>query len=445
MRLHAHLQKNRMIKKLVLLSLCGITSVLQADDLMSVYQQALYADPNLQAAQFQRELSAAQQAQAGGALLPQISAHVNISYNDRDIKQLGSDEYLGEQYSVGLTQTLLDVSKVLNWKRTQSLTNKSDQDFDQAQQVLMYDVVERYFTVLAEQDNLNLIQQETATTKRQLQQLQRQYAKHIVKITDVYELEAKLDALKADHIEGETRVDVAKQSVVELTGMPVNKLAILRNDIQFINIPGDIQELTEQAQLNSPLIKAQNQAIQAADYDLSGQHAKHLPVIDLQLQYYNTDIGFQNNQAPVSSTKVAAINVNIPIFSGGATYQRAQEAAMQLAIGRQKRISLLRSIEKDTRDAFLSANASVRRIKAENKALQTAIKAREAMEKGFAHGMQSIGDVLISQAREYASRRDLLVAKYTYIKNRIRFQRALGILSAESLYEINQWLDNSSI
>ena len=154
MPLHAHLQKNKIMTKIALLCLCGIITTVQADDLMSIYQQALHADPTLKSAQFQLELSAARQAQAGGALLPQISASVNVSYNDRDINQRSSDEYKGEQYSVGLTQSLIDVSKVLNWKRTQSLTSKSAEEHAQAQQILMYDVVERYFSVLAEQDSL---------------------------------------------------------------------------------------------------------------------------------------------------------------------------------------------------------------------------------------------------------------------------------------------------
>jgi outer membrane protein len=88
-------------------------------------------------------------------------------------------------------------------------------------------------------------------------------------------------------------------------------------------------------------------------------------------------------QTPVIDTKVASVNVTIPLFAGGATYQRAQEATKQLLISKQRKISLLRSIEKETRDAFLSANASVRRIKAVTRAQKTAIKAREAMEKGF--------------------------------------------------------------
>mgnify|MGYP000067034385 FL=1 len=431
-----------MIKKLLILYIYSTSALVQADDLLSIYDQALNSDPNLKAAQLQTELSEAQQAQAGGALLPQASANVNISYNNQYTETSGADSYKGERYSVNLTQSLIDVSKVYNWQRAKALTDKSEMDFQQEHQVLMFDVVERYFTVLAMQDNLSLIRQETETTEKQLKQIQRQYDKHIVKITDVYELEAKLDSLLAEDIEAETQLDVAKQSLTELTGQPVMQLANLQNDIQFTPLAGDIQSVTEQAQANSPLIKAQDKEITAGDYDVISQHAKHLPVVDLQLQYYNTDNGFQNRQTPTVDTKVAAINVTIPLFAGGATYQRAKEASRQLAISKQRKISLLRGIEKETRDAFLSANASVRRIKASIRAQTTAIKAREAMEKGFTYGVQSIGDVLISQAREFSANRDLLEAKYTYIKNRIRFERSLGTLSINSLSEINAWLIN---
>jgi len=427
-------------KIIVLFYLLSITLSAKADNLITIYQQALDSDPNLKAAQLQTEISEAQQAQAGGALLPQASANVNISYNDQHSDLTGADSYTGERYSVSLTQSLIDVSKIYNWQRAQALTEKSEMDFQQAHQILMYDVVERYFTVLAMQDNLQLVEQEITTTERQLKQIQRQYEKNIVKITDVYELEAKLDKLFADTIETETRLDVAKQGLTELTGERVSSLAKLKNNIQFTKLAGKIKAVTEQAQLNSPLVKAQNKEIIAADYDVISQHAKHLPVVDIQLQYYNTDNGYQNRQTPVIDTKVASVNINIPLFSGGATYQRAQEATKQLMLSKQRKTSLLRSIEKETRDAFSSANASVRRIKAANRAQKTAVKAREAMEKGFTYGMQSIGDVLISQAREFTANRDLLEAKYTYIKNRIRFERSVGTLSVQSLAEINAWL-----
>jgi outer membrane protein len=335
---------------------------------------------------------------------------------------------------------LLDVSKVYHWKRYQSLTDKSYSELSQAEQALQYDVVDRYFAVLAERDNKDLIDREIIITKKQLKQVQHQFDKRMVKITDVYELEAKLDDLYAQQIESNTKLDNAKRSLKELTGKPATSLARLREDIQFLPLQGDIKTQVELAKRHNPLIKAQNEAIEAADYNLLSQHARHLPVVELQLQHYNTDTGYQNNQTPVIETKVAAININIPLFSGGSTYHGAREASKQLAIDKQRKISLLRAIEKETYDAYLSANASVRRIKAAEKAHKTAIKAREAMEKGFQYGMQSIGDVLVSQAREFSTHRDLLDAKYSYIKNRIRFEQVSGTLSLDTLEKINRWL-----
>lgn len=430
------------MRRLSLLYSCllGVMAPAYAENLLDVYQQALYSDPSLKAAQLQFEISEAQQAQAGGALLPQVSANVNLSYNYRSIDTQGSDKYKGERYSVSLTQSVIDVAKFSNWLRYQSLTDKSLADYQQAQQILMYQVVERYFNVLAERDSLDLSRQEATTTEQQLEQVKRQYEKHIVKITDVYELEAKLDSLVAGQIEIETQLDIARQSLMELTGMPLTNMSVLKEEIQFVELLGEVQQVAALAQLNSPLIHAQNKEIQAADYDVISQRAKHLPVVDIQLQYYNTNNGFQNSMTPVVDTKVAAINITVPIFSGGSTYQRAQEAAKQLRISKQRKISILRAIEKETRDAFLSANASVKRIKAAKKALKTAGKAREAMEKGFKYGMQSIGDVLISQSREFSAKKDVLDAKYTYIKNRIRFEQASGTLSLQSLESINQWL-----
>ncbi len=431
-----------MMKKLNLLFgfLLAMASPTYADDLLDIYQHALFSDPTLKSAKLQFELSETQQGQAGGALLPQVSATVNLSYNDRSTETQGSSQYEGERYSVSLTQSVFDVAKFSNWLRYQSLTDKSQAEYQQAEQVLIYDVVDRYFNVLTQRDSLALSKQEITATELNLQQIKRQYEKSVVKITDVYEMEAKLDALVAEQIENETKFDIAKQGLMELTGASLGYLSGLREDAYFLELEGDVQQIAERAQLNNPLIHAQNKEIEAADYEVISQHAKHLPIVDIQLQYYNTNNGYENSQIPVVDTKVAAINITVPLFSGGATYYRAQEADRQLRISKLKKISLLRAIEKESRDAFLSTNASVRRIKAAKKALRTAVKAREAMEKGFKYGMQSIGDVLISQAREYSSKRDLLDVKYMYIKNRIRYEHASGTLSIESLKIINQWL-----
>jgi outer membrane protein len=96
-----------------------------------------------------------------------------------------------------------------------------------------------------------------------------------------------------------------------------------------------------------------------------------------------------------------------------------------------------------TSDAFLTSNANVRRIKATKKALESATKSREAMGTGFGYGVETISDVLKAQEEEFKAKRDLAKAKYGYIKNRMRFMQAIGMISEENLAEVNGWLQTT--
>ena len=101
----------------------------------------------------------------------------------------------------------------------------------------------------------------------------------------------------------------------------------------------------------------------------------------------------------------------------------------------------MRAITKETSDAFLSANAAARSIKASRKALDSASKSREAMGRGYQFGVVTISDVIKSQQDEFSAKKDFAQAKYNYIKNRVRFMHAIGSISEENLHEVNNWLE----
>jgi outer membrane protein len=122
------------------------------------------------------------------------------------------------------------------------------------------------------------------------------------------------------------------------------------------------------------------------------------------------------------------------------TSHATEEAQKNLEINREKLQALKGALLKDLHDSFLSTNSSVQRIAAAQKALQSSTKARQAMEKSFQYSMQTISDVLLSQAREMKAKRDLLQAKYAYIINRSRFERVTGQISEYYLELVNQWL-----
>ncbi|MFZ2169567.1 MAG: TolC family outer membrane protein [Methylococcaceae bacterium] len=443
------------MKILKLLTVClalAQANLSYAEDLLTVYQQALEADPELKTAELKVEIGAAQKGQALGQMLPQINANANWSANNQRLlgaaatpaipaTPTSTSNYHGTRYTIALSQTLLDFEKFWTWRHAQEIENQYASENIEAQHALMFNVVEKYFDVLDAEDQLTLVQAEKETTIRQLEQVQKQYAKQLVLITDLYEVEARLDQIKADEIEAETILVTARESLKELTNTTPVALYKLRDEIEYKELEGALDNWIEVAKSENPTLAAQLSAIAAAGNDVAAQKSKYMPVVDLQLNYYSTNTGFNSvNLGRNVETQVAAINVNVPLFTGGTTTNKMYEAQHKLSISKYENEAKIRALIKETSDSFLSSNANVRRISATRKALASAIKSRESMESGFRYGVQTISDVLDAQQDEFRSRRDLSQAKYSYIKNKMRFLKAVGLISEENMVEVNNWL-----
>ncbi len=428
----------RWIKLILLFGLLPI--VTHADDLMTVYQQALQADPRLFSADLQVQIGEDRRGQSLGAMYPQITASANWSENHQRNDIRGANNYPGTRYHISLTQTIFDVGKFWQWKRSAKVINQAQADKIEAHNRLMFDVVDRYFQVLEAEDQLIFMQKTKKITAKQLLQIQKLFEKQMIKITDVYEVEARLDKYAADVIEAETVLAVALEGLSELTYQTHEKLQILADDIQFQVLDGKIQDWMEVAKAQNPTLIAQLNAIDAADDEVLVRQADHYPVMEMQLNYHDSDTGFDSTASPRTETQYLAFNINVPIFSGGVTSNRISEARHQLTMAKYELKSKVRVVIKETKDAFLTANTSHRRITAAKKALRSAVKSRQAMEKGFSYGVETVMDVLDSWQNEYLSQRNVLQAKYAYIRNKVRFLYAIGTINEHNLQEINQWL-----
>jgi outer membrane protein len=437
------------LKHLVACILLTQTHGAYAEDLMTIYQQALEADPETKAAALSVEISKEQSGQALGQLLPQISGSTNWSINEQTSKNNASREisssYDGTRYYVSLNQSLLDFTKFWNWRRTHSITEQYDAQNLAAQHALMHKVIEKYFAVLEAEDQLFFYQTERAAMAKRLEQTQKLYAKQLTKITDVYEVEARLDQLKASEIEAETIVVTAKQSLKELTNAPFSELYRLKEDVDYRTLDGELDQWIDVAKSENPTLVAQLKAIEAARDSVAAQKSKFLPEVSLQLNYFDTNTGFQGVQLGSQTvTQTAAINVSVPIFDGGISIHQLFESQHRLELAKNENEAKVRELIKETSDSFLSSNASVRRIAASKKALISATKSREAKESGFKHGVETISDILNAQQEEFKAKRELSQAKYAYIKHRAHFMRSIGMITEKNIQEVNDWLQPKS-
>jgi outer membrane protein len=427
------------LKHIALFSMV-LTPPVHAEDLLTVYNQALAADPQLRTAELKVEVGNAQKGQALGQMLPQISGSANWSENMQAIETLPDQNYKGTRYYVSLTQSLFDFAKFWDWKRAQEVENQYTSELLDAQHELIFNVVERYFTVLDADDQLSLIQAEKQATENELEQIKKQFAKQMIKITDVYEAEARLDQLNADLIVAESKLIIAKQALKELTNSNIEHFDKLKEGIEYNELDGNLDDWIAVAKSQNPIIAAQQSAIEAASDNVAVQKSRYLPVVDLQLNYFDTDTGFQSARTNHTQTQVAAINVNVPIFTGGTTTHRMFEAQSRLAIAHEENESKIRALIKETSDAFTSSNANARQVTASEKTLNSAGKSREAMQSGLRYGVETVADLLRAQQLEFKAKRELSKSKYQYITNRVRFLKAIGSINEENLQEINQWL-----
>ncbi|MGZ5077544.1 MAG: TolC family protein, partial [Methylobacter sp.] len=154
-----------------------------AEDLITVYRQALEADPNLKSAEAKVEIGSAQKGQAFGQMLPQVTASGNWSANKQTFRgrTVSTNNYNGTRYYVSLSQTLIDFGKFWEWRRASKVEDQYATEAIEANNQLMFNVVDRYFTMLETEDQLNFIKMEKQSTQKQLEQIQKRYAKQLLK------------------------------------------------------------------------------------------------------------------------------------------------------------------------------------------------------------------------------------------------------------------------
>ncbi|MEY4210073.1 MAG: hypothetical protein RLZ92_452, partial [Pseudomonadota bacterium] len=137
--------KSKFLLPIVLLTL--MSKPIYAEDLLSVYQQALESDPALKNAKLKAEIGSAQKGQSLGQMLPQVSATGNWSENQQSgsPQTTRSQQYNGTRYYVSLSQTLIDFAKFWDWRRASTVEDQYLTEAIDAEHELMVKVVERYF------------------------------------------------------------------------------------------------------------------------------------------------------------------------------------------------------------------------------------------------------------------------------------------------------------
>ena len=436
------------LSTLIIAIASAITSAnAQADDLLTVYQQALLNDTVVLKAQAQYEIVKEDIEQARSVLLPQIN--LSGSYTDGETESFSgtitTTEFNSLGYGASLNMQLYHHNSWLNLDVAKKSAHQSDLVYQIAKQDLILRVTQAYFALLGAKDDLEFAQAEKAAIARQLEQTKQRFSVGLTAITDVHEAQAQFDTAVTEEIRAENAIYNAEEELRVITNTYPRDINILNTDRFSTATPNpnsaDEWQQTAEAK-NLDLITAQV-GINIAKQSIDVARAGHYPTLDFGANYNSKDGETDGVNAPVLDDYSVGVTLNVPIYSGGAVQSSVRQAQNRFVLASQDLMQTHRGVVRTTRNAYNTVIATISGIRAFEQSVLSASKALEATEAGFEVGTRTIVDVLDSTRNLYNAKRNLSTSRYAYIQNVLLLKRAGGTITDEDITAINAGLTKS--
>lgn len=416
-----------------------------AKDLLEIYELALLNDPQIKAAQARRDAVLQSKPQSIARLLPSISANGQYDRIRSDNKSSfvaarsgTTEQFWQTRGTIDLRQALFNVEFWVQLGQADNQIAQSEAEYAAEHQNLIVRTSRAYFDVLSAQDSLEFATAEKIAIARQLDQAKQRFEVGLIAITDVHEAQAGFDQARADEIAALNELDNAKEGLLEIIGDDSADLSPLGEVLPLdLPAPDDINEWSLVAEIqNLNIIAAKNQT-EVTRKNIKLQRAGHFPRIDLVAQYgYNDDTRAFGVSA---DTQSLGVQLNVPIFEGGAVNSRSQQAHHEYQAAREDLERQRREVKRQVRNAYRGVLSTVSQVKALQATLVSSRSALEATEAGFEVGTRTMVDVLSEQRNLFSVKRDYSRTRYDYIVNRLLLKQAASSLSQADLDEMNEY------
>lgn len=421
----------------------------QAQDLVETFQLAINNDPQLKKAYFTQYSAGENRTQSIANLLPTISvtaksSRERINNTKGNFQSAGVQNYWNHGFSINFSQPVFHWEHWIQLDQSGNRIAKAEADYQAELQNLIVNTSEAYFNILAAQDGLEFSVSELKAIQRQLEQAQQRFDVGLIAITDVYEAQAGFDQATANMIDAENVLDDSKEALLEIIGEADLDLRSLTETINLAPpTPNKISEWTKIAESNNlNIISALNQA-EIARKNISLQQSGHMPTLDIIASYGVQDVN--SSFGSRGDTQSVGLQLNIPLFQGGAINSRAKQADFDYKIAKEDLLATKRQVKRQIRNAFRDINSSINRVQALKAAVASAESSLEATFAGSEVGTRTMVDVLAEQRNLYRAKRDYSRTRYDYLINGIKLKQAASSLTEQDLELINQYLVTSSL
>lgn len=432
----------------------GLLPACQAEviDLLAAYRQAQAGDAEFQAAMARRDAILETRQQSLSRLLPSLvlSGDVGRVRNEllsvpggnvftSSFRSVNPAYYNTSSFTLSLLQPLYHHDYWMQLRQTDARIAEAEASYHAASEALITRVAERFLAVLSGRDGLRFAEAEEKAIRRQLDQARQRFEVGLVAITDVHEAQAAYDLSRSRTIVARNQLISSREGLREVTGQAVEGLAGVAAAMKLDSPePLDVDQWAARALSDNLQIKAAEFRLSVANDEIKARRSGHFPTLDLAAshRYQSTDdpsFGSESQDTTVS------LQLNIPLYQGGAVSASVREAKKLREQARQELELQRRRGVRQARDAFLTVLATIEQVAALKQARLSAQSALDATQAGFEVGTRTTVDVLSARQDLFRAERDYARARYDYLLNSLRLKEAVGSLSGRDVEAMNAW------
>ena len=412
----------------------------RADDLLDVYRLARDNDPVLAAADAARAGTHDLADQARAALLPQASATAAVGRERDTGAALPAASAHTTNVALGVNQVVFDAALWSQMKAAAFNADAQDATAQAARQQLCLRVATAYFDALLAADLLASVQANEDAFAQQVAQSQQRYRAGLDAQVDVDQSRAYQALAHGNTIAARQSLVDALAAVAEITGSTPATLRPLRDDLPLLApVPADPQAWVATALQGNPAVWAAGKGVDAAESSIAAARAGHLPSLSAGLNL-GRPTGTPYGDASGRLANTVALTLNVPLFAGGATQARVDQARHQRDGARDSLEIQRRAVERSARAAYGSVVAGIGQVQASRESVAAAQASLAATRVGREVGNRTQTDVLNAIQTLAQAQAAYAQARHQFILGRLQLQQAAGALTEADLANVNALL-----
>lgn len=423
----------------LLLSSCALAlpAASHAFNLLDAWQAALSYSADFSAARHERDAESEKKNQARAELLPQVNA--NATYQRQPYSLSSNTKSRG--WNVQASQVLFDRTRFAQYKQGKIAAEMADARLSGSEDELKINVAKAYFDILLNKDKLAAIADEKAAYSRQLERAQEMFRQGAATILDTHEAKSGYDAALAKEIDALTQLQVAENTLANLTGLDPQQISPVKNDKELADLLGESEEREWQAlaERHNPEWQLQRKTLEDAKQAFKAAKGSRMPTLTVSGGYQddrNTHrsqdyFGESFDQTYRSKGGTVNFQLSMPLFSGGKISSQIREAASREMQNKDLLTATERKVRLAVRQAYQTTRSSKIQTLAQQRLLETNRAKLEATRLGRQVGVRNNLEETQAQQEKADAEQKLAEAKYTYIQSYLQLLQNAGVLNDE--------------